>query len=412
VWLIAIGLVFLVRDWAGWSWGQAWPLFVIAAAGASFVTSLLHRSSLDAGSWSLMWPIAWLVIGVVLLAATTGNLGADLGDLISRWWPVGLILVGAWFLVAAVWPGRRRPVESLTLPLGPSPGASIKLSFGGGVLEVGRATPGSLVSGTFQGGVRYRTHGPDTAELEPDTGRGWPRAGAAFRWAVGLTGEKPLDLRLDTGASRATVDLADLLVHRLEVHSGAADTSIRLPRAQADVVRTRHLCRIPAHRGSTRCRRSQIRSTMALGRVTSMSGASPRAVGGWGPPTSRRGEPRRHGDHGRAGVLTIRCRAPTGAGGSRTCGAFVPWHIGCDGEHSRPRRAHRQGQHFGRVALVRDAGREAVRPGIHHTGLGSSTRCLPRAEAGCPSRPPMDRRGRWATRIVLELVAGSSSGAA
>ncbi len=193
VWLIAIGLVFLVRDWAGWSWGQAWPLFVIAAAGASFVTSLLHRSSLDAGSWSLMWPIAWLVIGVVLLAATTGNLGADLGDLISRWWPVGLILVGAWFLVAAVWPGRRRPVESLTLPLGPSPGASIKLSFGGGVLEVGRATPGSLVSGTFQGGVRYRTHGPDTAELEPDTGRGWPMAGAAFRWAR-LTGEKPLDL--------------------------------------------------------------------------------------------------------------------------------------------------------------------------------------------------------------------------
>lgn len=284
VWLIAIGLVFLVRDWAGWSWGQAWPLFVIAAAGASFVTSLLHRSSLDAGSWSLMWPIAWLVIGVVLLAATTGNLGADLGDLISRWWPVGLILVGAWFLVAAVWPGRRRPVESLTLPLGPSPGASIKLSFGGGVLEVGRATPGSLVSGTFQGGVRYRTHGPDTAELEPDTGRGWPMAGAAFRWAVGLTGEKPLDLRLDTGASRATVDLVDLLVHRLEVHSGAADTSIRLPRAAGQTfVRTDTgvaslLIEVPPGVAA------RIRSTMALGRVDIDERRFPRAVGGWESP--------------------------------------------------------------------------------------------------------------------------------
>ncbi len=284
VWLIAIGLVFLVRDWAGWSWGQAWPLFVIAAAAASFVTSLLRRSSLDAGSWSLLWPIAWLLIGVVLLAATTGQLGMGLGDLLSTWWPVALILVGVWFLVAAVWPGRRRPVESLTLPLGPSPGASIKLSFGGGVLDVGRATLGSLVSGTFQGGVRYRTNGPDSVELQPDTGRGWPMAGATFRWAIGLTGEKPLDLRLDTGASRATIDLVDLLVHRLEVHSGAADTSIRLPRAAGQTfVRTDTgvaslLIEVPPGVAA------RIRSTMALGRVDIDERRFPRVADGWASP--------------------------------------------------------------------------------------------------------------------------------
>lgn len=284
VWLIAIGAVFLVKDWGGWSWGQAWPLFVIAGAAASFVTSLLHRSSLDAGSWSLVWPIAWFVIGLVLLAATTGNLGADLGDLITRWWPVGLILIGVWFLVAAVWPGRRRALESLSLPLGPSPVASVKLSFGGGVLEVGRAAPGILVGGTFQGGVRYRSHGPDSVELEPDTGRGWPMGGATFRWGLGLTGEKPLDLRLDTGASRATIDLFDLQVRQLELHSGAAETRIRLPRgAGMTSVRTDTgvaslLIEVPQGVAA------RIRSTMSLGRVEIDQSRFARTAEGWESP--------------------------------------------------------------------------------------------------------------------------------
>jgi hypothetical protein len=284
VWLIAIGLVFLAKDWAGWSWGPAWPLVVIAAAAASFVTSLLHRSDLDAGSWSLAWPIAWALIGLVLLAATTGTLDTSLGDLLSRWWPVGLILVGVWFLVAAVWPGRRRAVESLALPLGPSPSASVKLSFGGGVLEVGRAAPGMLAGGTFQGGVRYRMHGPDSIELEPDTGRGWPMGGATFRWAVSLTGEKPLDLRLDTGASRATIDLVDLQVRQLELHSGAAETRIRLPRAAGvTLVRTDTgvaSLSIDVPQGVA----ARIRSSMSLGRVDVDPTRFPRTAEGWESP--------------------------------------------------------------------------------------------------------------------------------
>ncbi len=284
VWLIAIGLAFLVRDWMGWTWGEGWPLFVIAAGAATFVTSALHRASLDAGSWSLVWPVAWVVVGGVLLAVTTGTLDASLGDLLSRWWPVGLILVGVWFLIAAVWPGRRRPVESLALPLGASPAASVKLSFGGGVLDVGRANPGVLVGGTFQGGVRYRTRGPDVVELEPDTGRGWPMGGATFRWAVGLTGEKPLDLRLDTGASKSAIDLIDLQVRQLELHSGAAETRIRLPRAAGlTLVRTDTgvaSLSIDVPQGVA----ARIRSSMSLGRVDVDPARFPRTPDGWESP--------------------------------------------------------------------------------------------------------------------------------
>jgi hypothetical protein len=220
----------------------------------------------------------------VVLAATTGNLDVGLGDLISRWWPVGLILVGVWFLVAAVWPGRRRAVESLTLPLGPSPVAHVKLSFGGGVLEIARSAPGTLLAGRFQGGVRYRTHGPDAVELEPDTGRGWPMAGATFQWSLGITGEKPLDLRLDTGASRASVDLAELLVRRIELHSGAAETRIRLPRAAGEtLVRTDTgvaALTIEVPPGVA----ARIRSSMSLGRVDVDESRFRRTAAGWQSP--------------------------------------------------------------------------------------------------------------------------------
>ncbi|MEZ4597031.1 MAG: hypothetical protein R3C32_09455 [Chloroflexota bacterium] len=284
VWLIALGLVFVAREWAGWSWAQGWPLFVIAAGGATFVTSLLRRGELDAGSWSLVWPIVWVIVGAVLLAATTGTLSIGLAELLHRWWPVALILVGVWFLVAAVWPGRRRAVETLALPLGPSPGASVKLSFGGGVLDIGRAAPGALLAGTFQGGVRYRTRGPDVVELEPDMGRGWPMAGATFRWSVGLTGEKPLDLRLDTGASRSTIDLAELQVRHLDLHSGAAETKVRLPRAagltlvRTDTGMASLLLELPPGVAG------RVRSTMSLGRVDVDPVRFQRTPDGWESP--------------------------------------------------------------------------------------------------------------------------------
>ena len=31
IWLIAIGLVFVIRDYGNLTWGEAWPLFIVAA---------------------------------------------------------------------------------------------------------------------------------------------------------------------------------------------------------------------------------------------------------------------------------------------------------------------------------------------------------------------------------------------
>ena len=132
--------------------------------------------------------------------------------------------------------------------------------------------------------IRDRRHGPDTVEIGPDTGRGWPAGGATFRWTVGLTGEKPLDLRLDTGASRASIDLSELRVRQLELQSGAAETRLRLPRAGGvTLVRTETgvaslYIEIP-HGVAAR-----IRSSMALGRVDVDQARFQRVADGWQSP--------------------------------------------------------------------------------------------------------------------------------
>ena len=84
-------------------------------------------------------------------------------------------------------------METLVLPLGDTQEAQVDIKFGAGHLVTRKATPGSLVEGTFQGGVKHRLDGAGRVELRQDLG----------------------DLRLRT----------------LELHTGASDTLVRLPRA-------------------------------------------------------------------------------------------------------------------------------------------------------------------------------------
>ena len=284
VWLIAIGLVFLVKDWAGWSWGQAWPLFILAAAAASFVTRVAGRHELDAGSWSLVWPVAWFVIGLVVLAATTGNLTVGLGELAQP------VVAGGVHPGGHLVPGRGRVAR--TAAGGRVAGAAARLVAGRehqGELRGRRAgdrprRAGQAPRRQLPGRRAIPDPRPRHRRARAGHGRGWPAGGATFRWTLGLTGEKPLDLRLDTGASRATIDLAELRVRQLELHTGAAETRLRLPRAAG----SRSCAR---RRASRRCYieippgvAARIRSSMALGRVDVDQARFQRVADGWQSP--------------------------------------------------------------------------------------------------------------------------------
>jgi hypothetical protein len=266
-WLIGLGIVFLVQSATGWRWSQAWPLFVILVGVAGIISSFIDGLDGARGVWSLTWPVAWTVVGALLLASTTGSLGIGPGELIEQYWPWVVIALGVWFLLGAFVTGGRA-VESLAIPLDGADAASVRISFGAGELTTRPAAPGLLVDGTFGGGVKARRGGPGEVELSQDLELGIPWLDSATRWDVGLTAEVPLDLRLDTGAYRGRIDLAALRVAHLEVHTGASDTHIRLPAsAGMTTVRTESgaaslTLEVPAGVAA------RIRSSMALGSTT------------------------------------------------------------------------------------------------------------------------------------------------
>ncbi|MEX2184462.1 MAG: hypothetical protein WEC14_08435 [Chloroflexota bacterium] len=283
-WLIGLGVVFLVRQAADLSWGQAWPLFVILAGVASLVESMLSWRPSVAGIWAFTWPAAWIGVGTVLLASTTGNLGQGPWEWFSETWPYLVIGLGIWFLIGAVIPSRGGPQERLDLSLGGVPEASVRIGFGAGDLRTTVAAPGSLVDGSFTGGVVHRTVGPGRVELSQDTTFGLPWLDHASTWDVGLTAEVPLDLRVDAGAARTTLDLGDLRLRRLDLHTGASETSVRLPRAagathvRAETGAASLTLEVPAGVAA------RIRSRMALGSTHVDEARFPRTPDGYASP--------------------------------------------------------------------------------------------------------------------------------
>ena len=240
-WLIGLGIVFLVRQAADLPWSEAWPMFVILLGVAGLVSTALTWRPGIANLWAFTWPIAWIVIGAILLASTTGNLGQDPGSLIAEYWPWALIILGIWFVIGALIPGGQHGQETLVVPLAGAQAADVRFRFGAGTLTTRTAAAGNLIDGDFPGGVVHRADGPGRAELSQDTTYGLPWLDRKADWVVGLTGEVPLDLRLDTGAARVTLDLLDLRVRRLELHTGASETRVRLPRAAGMTeVKTEH----------------------------------------------------------------------------------------------------------------------------------------------------------------------------
>jgi hypothetical protein len=229
-WLIGLGVVFLAREATGLSWAEAWPMFVILGGVGAFVSTAVRGRSGVAGVWAFTWPVAWVVVGVLLLLSTTGNLGAGPGDLIVEWWPWAAVALGIWFLIGAVVP-RSGLAEGLVLPVGNATEANIRIQFGAGDLTTHAAASGHLVDGEFLGGVSHRLDGPGRLDLRQDTTNGLPWFDRRFAWNVGLTPDVPLDLRVAAGATRTLLDLRDLKLRSLELHTGASGTRVLLPRA-------------------------------------------------------------------------------------------------------------------------------------------------------------------------------------
>jgi hypothetical protein len=283
-WLIGIGLVFIIQRAAGWSWDQAWPLWLILVGAALVVSTIVNGRLEFDGIWALTWPIAWTAVGVVLLLSTTGTIGSGPAELIGTYWPWLLIALGVWFVIGAVLPSGRGLTETLTIPLRDASAADVRIQFGAGTLQTRVAAAGNLVDGDFAGGVLQREPGPGRIELRQDTRYGIPWLERSSTWSVGLTDRVPLDLRIQGGANRSMLDLRELKVRRLELQTGASETRVVLPRAAGHTdVKTSHgaaslLIEVPTGVAA------RIRTRMAIGQSRVDETRFPRTADGYESP--------------------------------------------------------------------------------------------------------------------------------
>jgi hypothetical protein len=285
VWLIGLGTVFLVQQLTEWPWAKAWPMFVILLGVGGLASLLLDGRPAARRLPELGWPLIVIAAGVLFLLSTTGALGIGVGEMVTRWWPLALIVLGAWFLLTALWSrGTGAGDGQLSVPLGGAGDAEVRIKFGGGELEVGPAPAGTLLVGSFDNApARSRSAGPGRIEIEPESFSSWPWLDRVPRWQLGVAADVPLDLRLEVGAARTRVNLADTRLRRLRISTGASDTRITLPRAAGEtLVRTESgaaaiTLEVPAGVAA------RVRSRMALG-STSVDPRFPRVGNGWESP--------------------------------------------------------------------------------------------------------------------------------
>lgn len=282
-WLVGLGAVFLVKQLMRWEWSEAWPLFVILLGGGGMVSAVVQRRRSRIGLWAVWWPLAILIVGVAFLLATTGAIALTPAQLVG-WWPVAAIVVGIGFLIGAVFvKDRDVRTERLAVPLDGLTGAEIRLKFGGGELAVGQAEPGMLVSGQFDGGVVQRSRGPGRIELEPYDPSTQFFSGRPIRWQLGITPDIPVDLRVESGANRSSIDLHGLRIRQLELHTGASETRVRLPAAGQTSVR------LEAGMASVELEvppgvAARVRGRVALGSTNVDEARFPRSPEGWSSP--------------------------------------------------------------------------------------------------------------------------------
>lgn len=182
---------------------------------------------------AVFWAIILIVVGFVLLLGNLGLVNVSWAVV----WPLLIIACGAWLIVGTLAaPRRKLDTEDVSIPLGGAARADIRIDHGAGILRLSSgAASDVLAAGSFAGGMDYRTsHNGDTLNVRMHIPRhGWPFGpwgwGGGFDWDMRLNGQVPLQLRVDGGASKTELDLADLLVTDLRLDTGASATQVTLP---------------------------------------------------------------------------------------------------------------------------------------------------------------------------------------
>jgi hypothetical protein len=304
------------------TWAYAWALVAPGGVGLGLAVYGLFTGRADdlrGGLGALLAGIVIFLVGFLFFEGVIGLSGDRFSGLTEVAVPLLLVGIGLVVMIGAFVPGPWRggraatpdlgrppaaapggagawsgsqpeqaatEAERLAIPLEGAGDAEVLVTFGAGHLRIGPAAPGLLVDGSYGGGVRAERGGPGRVRLSPPTPpTGWTWDRAPYTWAVGLTGEVPLRLRVETGAADGDLDLSGLRLAELRLRTGASETRVTLPAAAG-------YTRVDAEGGAAAIRfrvpdgvAARIRSAIALGSSDVDAARFPRsAAGGWESP--------------------------------------------------------------------------------------------------------------------------------
>ncbi|MDX9863423.1 MAG: DUF5668 domain-containing protein [Anaerolineaceae bacterium] len=184
---------------------------------------------------NIFFGVVVLFIGVLLLLNTLGILPFNVWQI---FWPVMLILAGLWFLFGSKFVKPNLETIPFSHPLANVQQAEIKLNHGAGELNIAALDSGNheqLLDGAFGGGMEHEASHRNgltilklRAPVETFPFAAFPHR-EGYHWDLALSPHVPLQLKLQTGANRAFLNLHDLKVTELKLETGASDTEVILP---------------------------------------------------------------------------------------------------------------------------------------------------------------------------------------
>jgi hypothetical protein len=185
---------------------------------------------------SIFWGVVLILFGVLLYLQAQGYVR----NIFQYFWPLALILVGAWIILGVYWKPAPSPDETFSIPLGSARSVDYHFSHGAGQLEIGSGAPaGQALSGTYATGMNRKSHlNGDRLEVRVEAGPSFvpflgPGEGV---WRYQLAQGVPSQLIVESGASFLQINLRDLLVSRFVLKTGASSANVTMPARGASIL--------------------------------------------------------------------------------------------------------------------------------------------------------------------------------
>ncbi len=185
---------------------------------------------------NIFWGSFLVLLGLLFFLQAQGIIA----NVFSFIFPLALILVGGWIILNVFWKPDLGDDETFSFALQSAKSVRYKFAHGAGQISIrGGAPAGKAIVGSSAVGMNTdsRMDG-DRLNVNVEAGPSMipfigPSSGV---WRYQLTGEVPVTLEVDAGASRLEIDLKDVLATRIELNTGASSTDLTVPARGASML--------------------------------------------------------------------------------------------------------------------------------------------------------------------------------